>query len=246
MNTRSILAAMGWFLFTASIAVLGVAIFFESSFRKALESAIPASILLALANHLFTQSKTLADAEEKRSSFNLEGFTQAFDHAHSLLADGNNDRAKWIEAARCLAHGEELAKAVTVDEHKRVLELERLKYRGQFNQILDGKESTFFYGVPPLYPTLDEAAKASSAGEEKNGRILASSVHALSEASIRMVWLAAGWPKGYSDPLGASFKPEESGPVMMSYPELYHFLEHKNTWASAAGKLFRRGADEKS
>ena len=241
MTTRSALAAFGWCFIIAAAAVLGAALFFESSVRKALESTLPAGVLIALAGHLFTQSKSLADAEEKRSLFNLEGFRKAFDHAQLLLSDGNNNRAKWIEAARTLAHGEELAKAVTVSEHKRVLELDRLKYRGQFHQLLVERNAMFFYGVPPLYPTLDEAATAASASRFENGRMVVSTVHDLDEASIRMVWLAAGWPKDYSDPMGVGFKDHELGPVMMFFPELHRFLEHKRLWVSAAGKLFRRG-----
>jgi hypothetical protein len=241
MDLRTVLAALGWLLIVASALVLGRSIFFESTIRSALEGAVPAGVLLALAGHLFTQSKTLTDAEEKRSSFNLQGFRQAFDHAHSLLVDANNQRSTWIEAARSLAHGEELAKAVTVDEHKRVLELERLKYRGLFSQFLDGRPAAFFYGVAPaLYPSIDEAAKASTAREEKNGRIVVSSSHELDEASVRMVWLAASWPEGYNDPLGARFGAEELRPVMMQFPELHQFLEHKKAWSSAAGKLFPR------
>jgi hypothetical protein len=124
-----------------------------------------------------------------------------------------------------------------------VLELERLKYRGLFSEILEDKPASFFYGVESvLYPSLDEAAKASTAGEQKNGRILVSSSHSLDEASIRMVWLAASWPKEYDDPLGTRFASTEMGPVMMLFPELHKFLEHQRTWSSAAGKLYPRNA----
>jgi hypothetical protein len=177
MNSRSLLVTLGWALIAGAVAVVGAGLFFESSVHKALESAVPAGVLLALAGHLFTQSKASIEAAEKRSAFNLEGFAKAFDHAQSLLSDGNNDRAKWIEAARSLAHGEELAKAVTVDEHKRVLELERLRYRGFFHQVLASQRATFFSGVPPLYPTLDEAAKVASASEERNGRLCRTRTH---------------------------------------------------------------------
>ncbi len=240
MRLQSTLAAAGWVLVAASATVLGTALFFESSVKSALEGAVPAGVLLALAGHLFTQSKTISDAAEKRSEFNLEAFVKAFDHAQALLSDGNNDRAKWIEAARSLAHGEELARAVTVQEHLRVLELERLKYRGVFHQVLASKPATFFYGTPPLYPTLDEAAKASSAGEKKDGRHSVSVIRELDEPSIRMVWLAASWPKDYIDPKGARFAPQELGPIMLLFPELHSFLEHRRNWATAAGVLHKR------
>lgn len=243
MSLRVLLLVLGWLLLVAAALVLGWSTLTQPTVQKALEGAVPAGVLLALAGHLFTQSKTLVDAEEKRSAFNLQGFRQAFDHAHSLLSDGNNSRAKWIEAARSLAHGDVLANAVTINEHKRVLELDRLRYRGMFFQLLDGKPATFFYGVAPaIYPSLDEAAKASTEGEESNGRILVSRNHELDEASIRQVWLATTWPKEYSDPLHAKFQSHEVGTVKMLLPELDRFLNHRKVWASAAGKLFPRQA----
>jgi len=245
VNTRSILVAFGWLLVTASAAVLGSALFFESNVNSALTSALPAGVLLALAGHLFTQAKTLGDAEEKRSAFNLQGFTKAFDHALSLLSDGSNNRAVWIEAARTLAHGEELAKSVVLAEHKRVLEVERLKYRGRFYRIIGDKPATFFYGVPPLYPTLDEAARASTAPTEQDGRAIVSSNHSLDEASIRMIWQAAGWPKTYEEPMGTGFTEEETNSLVLLFPKLHAYVEHTRTWASAAGKLFKREKNER-
>src|SRR5947209_8789958 len=132
MNVRVMLNVFGWLLVITSAVVLGAALFLESGIRNALEAAVPSGVLLALAGHLFTQSKAIADSAEKKSAFNLKGFRKAFDHAQSLLSNGNNDRATWIEAARSLAHGDVLAQGVTIAEHKRVLELERLKYRGFF------------------------------------------------------------------------------------------------------------------
>lgn len=240
MNTRMVLNRLGWILIATSALVLGAACFLESSISKALESALPAGILLALAGHLFTQSKSLSDAAEKRSLFNLEGFKNAFDHAQSLISDGNNDRAKWIEAARSLAHGEELAKAVTVDEHKLVLEVERLKYRGHFHQLLAERPSTFFYGVLPTYSTLDEAAKRSTAPETNGDRMTSSTVNELAEASIRAVWQAAQWPENYQDPLGEHFSDNDIGKMYLLFPNLHKHFEHRRKWHSASGKLYPR------
>jgi len=246
MSRRALLSAFGWLLLVASVGAVAASLFYESSVRKALEgAAIPAGVLLALAGHLFTQAKSFADADEKRSLFNLEGFKMAFEHAHGLLSDGNNDRAKWIEAARSLAHGEALAKEVTVDEHKRVLELERLKYRSSFHQVLAGRNAMFFYGVPDLYPTLDEAAVASSKRPERGGRTVVAGAYDLNEASIRAVWLAARWPKDYEDPRGERFQEKELGQVTMFFPEIHRFIEHKKAWSSVGGKLFARGENER-
>jgi hypothetical protein len=238
---RKLLFTVGWILVLGSVGVLARALFLESSLQAALgAAAVGAGVLLALAGNVFTQAKSISDAEEKRSLFNLDGFRLAFEHALSLLSDGNNDRATWIEAARSLAHGVELAKAVTVAEHRRVLDLERLKYRGSFHGILAGKSADFFYGVPPLYATLDEAAAASSRRPESNGRRVVASANELEEASVRAVWSAVAWPKDYADPLGERFHDSEVHQISFLFPELHRFLEHRRTWASVNGQLSRR------
>lgn len=243
MNTSLILNVMGWLLVAGAVAVLGGSFFVGASFYEALKNAVPTGVLLALSGHLFTQAKTITEAAEKRSLFNLEGFRKAFNHAQELLSDGNNDRAKWIEAARSLAHGAELAKAVSVDAHQRVLELERLKYRGFFHQILSSNTAEFFYGVPASYPNLDEAAKASSAPEMKNGRHQVSTLKELGEASIYLVWSAAQWPKDYDDPMHERFGADQEGNLLLLYPELQRFLDHKRSWATAAGSLYTRAQE---
>ncbi|MBE0656864.1 MAG: hypothetical protein IH602_04185 [Bryobacteraceae bacterium] len=93
--------------------------------------------------------------------------------------------------------------------------------------------------------TLGWLLTAASANSERNGRIVVSSAHELDEASIRMVWLAAGWLKNYDDHMGTRFKEDEIGPLLMLFPELHKFLEHKRTWRSTAGRLVRRGEDER-
>lgn len=239
---RKFLFTVGWLLMLGSLSVLARALFLESSLQAAFgTAAVGAGVLLALAGNIFTQAKSISDAEEKRSLFNLDGFRLAFEHALSLLSDGNNDRATWIEAARSLAHGDELAKSISVKEHRRVLDLERLKYRGSFHGILAGKPADFFYGVPPLFATLDEAAAASSRRPESSGRRVVASAGELGEASVRAVWNAAAWPKDYEDPLGEHFHDSEVRQISLLFPELHRFLDHRRTWASVNGQLSRRG-----
>jgi len=236
-----ILTICAWCLVAAAVVVLGMALILESGIRKALEAALPAGVLLALAGHLFTQAKASTEAAEKRSLFNLEGFRQAFDQASSLLSDENNDRAKWIEAARSIAHGEELAKAVTVSEHMRVLELERLKYRGIFHHFLADRSAEFFYGASPPYPSIDDAARASSKPNERHGKSVISTVRKLDESSIRMVWLAASWSKDYKDPLGSRFSDAELAQTRLLLPEVHRYVEHTRNWASVGGELHATG-----
>ena len=232
------LNVFAWLLTAASVFALLAASFLASSFFDAMKDAVPAGVLLALAGHLFTQAKNRQDIEEKRSQLNLDGMRLAFSHAKTLLEDGNNCRATWIEAARTISHGLELAKGVTVESLQRVLEVERLKHRGYFHQALSSKPADFFYGVPPIYATLDEAAAASTAPRDVDGRHVVSTNEELDEASIRAVWAAAQWPTDYKDPMGSRFAPEEEGKLLLFLPKLHAFVQHKRQWRSAAGKLY--------
>jgi hypothetical protein len=227
MQLSTVLSAIAWLLVAGAVAVFGCAFVFGGSIYDALKNAVPAGVLLALSGHLFTQAKTLTDAEEKRSLFNLEGFRTAYDHAQSLITDGNNNRAKWIEAARCLAQGNELANEVSVKTHQRALELDRLRYRGIFDQLFRAKSAEFFNGVPALNPTLDDTAKAPTAPGVEDGRRLVSTNHALDEASIFLIWSAAQWPKDYDDPMYERFSAEQKTKLQLLYPELHRFLDHK-------------------
>ena len=240
MNAPALLATLAWLLSAAATVVFLGPLTVGGGYADLLKSAVPAGVLLALAGHLFTQSKTFAEAAEKRSLFNLEGFTAAIEHAKALLADGNNDRATWIEAARSLSEGEQLAQGVVLDAHRRVLELRRLAHRRFFHGVLIGKGSEFFYGVPAVFESMDEAAKASTASSLVNGRHVVSQLRELDEASLYSIWLAAGWPESYQEPMRPRFPPEQKARVMLLFPEMHAFFEHKANWHSAAGKLHRK------
>lgn len=227
-----------WLLVAAAAAVFIESLVSTSGVLEPLKkNAVPAGVLLALAGHLFTQARNATETAEKRSLFNLESCAKAFEYSISLLADGNNNRTKWIEAGRSLAHAEELASGVSVDAHLRVLELNRLKFRSSFYAVLTSQPATFFYGVPLLHSSLDEAAKASTAPEEKDGRITTSTLHELAEESIHAVWKASRWPANYEDPLGTRFSNEERGKLLLMFPALNAFFEHKSRWRSASGNL---------
>lgn len=234
-----LLTTLGWTLIGMAVLVIAYPFIGGSTAFEAMKNAVPAGILIALAAQLFTQSKSATEKREKRSLFFLDSCVKAFEEARSLLQDGNNERATWIAAGRALGHAQELAKDVTEDAHKRVLELHRLKYRGFFGSTLSDKPASFFYGGDPALTT-DEAAKHSSRGEIRNGRPLVSGVRDLSDKALRAVWQAAQWPEDYEDPLGIGFAPEEKGKLLVLYPGLHEFLEHKSQWHSAAGKLHPR------
>lgn len=231
---------MGWLLAAAAVGILLLSPFVSAAAFDPLKNAVPAGVLVALAANLLTQAKNLADANEKRSLFHLESAIKAYEQAKTLIQDGNNDRAKWIEAGRCLGHAKSLAAGVVLDAHQRVLEFNRLKYRSFFHQLLETKPASFFYGTADPNLSLDDAAKASTAPEERNGRRVISTNKEIAEPSIRSVWEAAQWPDDYKDPLGTSFSETERGKLQLLFPALYQYLEHHQQWHSAAGQLHPR------
>ncbi len=208
---------------------------------KALNTALPAGVLIALAGHLLSQARNAAESREKQSRFYLDSSIQAYEEAKKLLSSGSNDRATWIAAGRALKHATELTEKVTVDEHLRVLEVHKLKYRGFFHDLLKDKTAAFFYGVEDSTLPIDDAATLSTAPEEKNGRTTSSTLKSLSEKSIHAIWEAAQFPEEYRDPLNQEFSAEEKGRLMLFYPGLHEFLEHTERYHSASGKLFPRG-----
>ena len=203
-----------------------------------LVSAVPAGVLVALGAQLLAQATHFEDRSEKRSLFFLESCVRAYEEARNLLQDGNNERAAWIAAGRALVHAKELASNVTEDTHRRVLELHKLKYRGFFNGAVADKPAAFFFGVKDTSVPIDQAAALSTSAEERAGRTVTSTVNELSDKSLRAVWEAGRWPMDYQDPLDRGFSDDEEGQLIVLFPGLYDFLEHKKRWHSASGKLF--------
>jgi len=237
---QQVITWLGWFLLACGAIVLLLSPWMPPSAPELFKGAVPAGVLIALAGHLFSQARAAKESVEKRSHFYLDSCVKAYDDARSLLQDGNNDRATWIAAGRALMHAKHLAASVTVDAHLRVLELERLKYRGFFNEVLESKPAAFFYGVAGTYASLDDAGAASSVGEERGGRTLVSAARQLSDKALYAVWEAAQWPQHYKDPLDRGFSSEERAGLHLLFPGLHEFLEHKERWNSAGGKLFPR------
>lgn len=204
------------------------------------DSLLPAGVLLALAGHLFTQARDTAESKEKRSLFYLDWCAKAYEEARQLLSDHNNYRASWIAAGRVLAHAQELSTRVTADAHKRIVDLHRLENRRFFHDLLSTKEAGFFYGIKDPSVDIDDAAKLSSAGEERAGTTYVSTLKELPEKALHAVWEAAQWPSDYHDPLETEFSPQEKGQLLVLYPGLYKYLEHKQNFDTASGCLFPR------
>lgn len=236
---------LGWVIIAVAGGMIVVSFWIPSSVFDPLKSALPAGILIALAGHLFAQARAARESTENRSQFYLESCVLAYEEAKSLLLDGNNDRVTWIAAGRALEHAKQLSLRVTVDAHLRVLELQKLKYRRFFHEILADKHASFFYGCRDESYTLDTAAALSSAGERRGGQDVRSTTKELSEKSLYTVWEAAQWPQEYRDPLEKVFSEEEKSKLLVLLPGLYEYFEHKTRWHSASGNLFERKAEDR-
>lgn len=235
-----VLNFLGWLLIVGGAIVLVISPWVSDGLLEPLKNALPAGVIIALAGHLLTQARGAKESAEKRSQFYLDSCIKAYEEASNLLLDGKNDRVTWIAAGRALVHAKELSSRITVGEHLRVLELHKLKYRGFFHNALENKPATFFYGVSDTGVPLDEAAAASTAREEGRCRTITSTLEELSEKSLYAVWEAAQWPQDYKELLDRVFSPEERARLLVLFPGLHEYLEHKERWHSASGNLFPR------
>jgi hypothetical protein len=239
-----LLFTFGWLLIASAIFVVAYPFFASVVTLDPLINGLSAGILVALGAQLFSQGKNMRDTSERRSLFYLESCVTAYEEASKILQDGNNERVKWIGAGRALGHAKELATMVTEDTHLRVLELHRLKYRNIFNDAISEKTPAFFYGVQDSSMATDEAAKLSTAREERGGRTVTSTLEELSDKSLYAVWEAAQWPTDYQDPLDRGFTEEEKGRLIVLFPGLHEYLAHKECFVSASGKLLPKNADD--
>lgn len=192
--------------------------------------------ILGVTNFWRDRDRRREDEEEKRSQFHLDACRKGYESARMLLADDNNDRATWIQAGRALKHAQALAKGVTRDEHKRLLELYRIEYRGFFFRALQ-KPATFFYGAKETSIPIQQAAAESTAPETGLNRTITSTLKELSPKSMFAVWEAAQWPRDYVDPLDAEFEEAQVGQLMAIFPGVHEFLDYRRNWSSASGRV---------
>jgi len=206
-----------------------------------------AGILLTL----YLQKKDMAiqaakddeEVAERRSLFNLDASIQAYSQALGLLRDGNNHRATWIRAARILKHGKVLASAVTVDAHKRALDLRLLDVRSEFRDILEHKPAEFFYGVDPRYYELglDRVAALASLPSGNEPGEAPTAARWLDEKSVYAVLEASQWPDDYQDPLRDDLPGEMDIEEKTFFAQgLAKYIEHRQLWHSVAGALHPR------
>lgn len=172
---------------------------------------------------------------EKQRKYDKSAFSQtsagnAMEEAYKLLNDGNNDRVKWITAARALKREDSMAEDVTEKVHQAVLDVQRDLYRGLFNEILGydnpQKGGAFFYGAPDNIQNIDDAAQYSTQKQDGRPRILN-----LDERSLKIIWDFAQFPKEDKDLVSDSerFSDVELNKKVndIIWPGLFKYLIHK-------------------
>jgi hypothetical protein len=237
------LRILGWVFFLAAFSSLLL------YFQGKLDNVIPAATFSALFGVFLNESSKIAEKQTQRSNFFLEQSIAGFEHTVNILGDRNNNRRKWISAARILQQSLELAKRITVSEHKSILQVEMDRYRHQLWEILNPYDEqitpAFFYGVSDPSSDIDEAAKQSSLPRvgEPQGRL--SSVNSLSDQSLFVIWSFMEFPEDYADPLRNTFSQEQIERLRLQHRPLHDYLKHKHTNHPVAGELHKFPETEK-
>ena len=117
-----VLRILGWLFFLAAFGSL--ILYFQSK----LSNVIPAATFSALFGVFLNEPSKVADKQTQHSKFFLEQSLAGFEHTINLLSDKNNNRRKWISAARILQQSLELSKRITENEHKSILQMEMDRY----------------------------------------------------------------------------------------------------------------------
>ncbi len=101
-----VLRIFGWLFFLAAFGSLLL------YFQGKLNNVIPAATFSALFGVFLNESSKVADKQTQRSKFFLEQSVAGFEHTFNLLSNKNNDRNKWISAARILQQSLELSNRI--------------------------------------------------------------------------------------------------------------------------------------
>lgn len=180
------------------------------------------------------------EVQEKRSLFNLNASIDAETQAYDLLKDGSNVRRTWVEAARLLAHSAALGDGVTVEEHRRVLEVSKTRFRPRFAAILN-KSPAFFYGVNEDISDIDDAARRSTMPLYlSTGEIVEQEIKEIDEVTMYQVWKASEWPTTFIDVIGEKFSQRDKFGLSFLAGGALAYLEHTTRWYSNNGELSAR------
>lgn len=199
-------------------------------------------IIVATSALIWQIRTSVLEERLRRSEFCLREVIGAFEEAHRLLADGNNDRITWIAAARILEKTEQIGMEITHRTHRDVIEIQKDRYRRVFGNVLGHNNPDippgFFYGVSLQRHNIDEAAKASTTQEGGRSRLAS-----IPESVLFSIWRFAQYPDDYEDPLPEHRFPDEkveSRTMHVIWPGLTEYLKHTRHFQSINGQLVKR------
>ncbi|SFC70531.1 hypothetical protein SAMN05660479_02222 [Microbulbifer thermotolerans] len=186
-----------------------------------------AALVGAFAAFRFNSMLDHKKRERETSQFYLDICLDNYEIFYKTLDGLNNVRVDWIYAARLLLETKELENEIIYKEHRRVLDVKKMKVRHDLlnqYQIIDHETNTesplpvsFFYGVEnwrDYIDSPDDAAyeafrrdRPATFGEHEVSRI--ERLPMLSEHSVYIVFEFLAWPDDYDDPLRKHKYPSE-------------------------------------
>ncbi len=201
-------------------------------------------LLIALGSSLFAVYVYLKQKEYSDSEKLLEFLITQFDNVVELIHN-NNERMNWITASRIIASIDKISNDIIIEEHKKLFELQKLKYKTIVNNILSDEEKTgsFFYGSKDWNEDIDESAKKSTIPTDKKKKQgLLSDFNFLSEISLYELWEFTQFPKKYDDPLeDQQFSDKEIEFYLQSrFTGLYDYIKHRRKFTAINGKLLKK------
>lgn len=237
---RVLFPCVAWLLLLIALLTVCSGIYEFSKGASFRETLLFPSLFISLSAALFTQKNKYDDSRKETSKFHLDYSVRAYEEAVSLLSDGNNQRVIWIAAARAITIASELADKVELSEHKKVLELEQMRYRRTFSGFLQ-RPAAFFYGVPWQGKCLDDAAALSSETRRETPNTDTGVSREIPEHALLIIWRASEWPEESKERAiqwaASRFSGEEHGRLTVLYSELQHYIDYVRTHRTAFGKV---------
>lgn len=164
--------------------------------------------------------------ESGTSEFYLERSIEGLKKAYDLLRDNNNDRATWVLAARILARSRELSNLVSLESHRKFLNVEQDYYRLRFGEILKRGQANaaafFLTGFKYDFPLNHVNEILEENRIELDGY--------LPEEVLFEVYRAAEYPDDYDEPIKGFFGRRHNSKLSAFYPSLYQYVTFLRSW----------------
>lgn len=215
----SIIGGTATFIATllAGVFLISNGIGYSDSISTLSGLATAAAFLLAFYIHRKNVIWKRQEEEDKKSLFCMEHSISGYERTCQLLDDRNNNRIKWIMAARALGDAKRLEKNVSNTSHKSALDLKKMEFRNRLYEVLTSENRTtgeretlppqFFYGDPDW-----QTSSLIDAARESTDPMVATAVGTytvmpspklryLAIPSIIPILDFLEFPDGYEDPL---------------------------------------------